>query len=108
MVKPLFEKVISGATGTTKSVWIDTMGHNYICIIMKGTGATVEATIKLEGSPTRTDADAYDILTSSFTTSAILYNYTANYHPFVRANITSYTNGTFDVWIGATGFEGTF
>lgn len=98
-VKNLDAVVVTGA-GTLQS----TRGHFELTITIIATDVTTGATIDLEGSPDGTEW--VQLTTRTVTANGNFVDVTTGAHRFIRANVTARTDGTYTVWVSATGHSG--
>ena len=82
----------------------NTHGHFELTITMIASSVTSGATIDLEGSPDGTNW--VQLTTRDITANGNTADVTTGAHRFFRANVTARTDGTYTVWIAATGHSG--
>jgi len=92
-------KVLSNANSTGASSTYDTNGRSKITMIVVASNVTNGATIVLEGSPD--GSNWYTIGSITVTANGVSYLSKNEAHPMIRANITSYTDGTYNVYLYA-------
>jgi len=92
-------KVLTNATSTGASPVLDTNGRSKITMIVIATNVSSGATIALEGSPDGTNW--YTIGSINVTANGTSYLSKNEAHPKIRANITSRTDGTYNVYLYA-------
>lgn len=98
-IKNLNAVVATGAGATE-----NTHGHFELTITIIATSVTTGATIDLEGSPDGTNW--VQLTTRNVTADGNTADITTGAHRFFRANVTARTDGTYTVWIAATGHSG--
>ena len=101
-MKQIVEKVMTDKTSTGTGEWLETYGHPYVTMIVKAEDVTSGATVKLEGSP---DGDTtYEIASTDITANGVTtVKVTGEAHAKVRVNLSSYTDGKYNVWIVMAG-----
>ncbi|MEW6295959.1 MAG: hypothetical protein AB1467_06790 [Candidatus Diapherotrites archaeon] len=104
MARPINKKVLDAVITTGASVSIESMGHPYVNMAIIASSVTTGATIKFQGSSDGTNW--YDILSASITANGTTENQDVGAHKYLRANVTARTDGTYTVYIVATGFAG--
>lgn len=103
-MNPISKKVLSAVTATGASESIDTWGHPYLTMVVTASGVTNGATIELQGSADGTNWAS--LASNSVSADGTTQNTVTAVMNYIRANITSYTDGTYSVYLLASGYAG--
>lgn len=105
MARAVQEQVFSNATSTGTSKILSSRGHWIYTMVVTAIGVTTGATIKLQGSY---DGNNWiDLATRTVSANGTTEDSVANkYFPKLRVNIASRTDGSYTVFVGATGHSG--
>lgn len=105
MGRPINEKVLSAVVATGESDQIDSMGHTVYTLVVIASVVTTGGTVKLQGSPDGTNW--VDLASRAVSANGVTEDSVSDkYFPFLRANVTARTDGTYDVYVSASGYAG--
>lgn len=106
-MNPFIQQVFTNATGTGVSAWVDTKGHYMVAMAIESLITPASATIRLEASPTGA-TEGFTFLSRNITARGVFFNNITAHYPFIRARISSYTSGRYNVWIILSGYTAGF
>jgi hypothetical protein len=104
MVRPIATHTLVGVTANSTGATIDTRGHHKVTMAYTVSGLTLASTLALEGSADGENWYAIDSLINDANGTSAVYD--TSIHRYVRAKLSSYGNGTYDVWLVLSGHAG--
>jgi hypothetical protein len=104
MVRPVTTHNLEAVTADGSGDAINTRGHHKVTMVVAATGVSSGADIDLEGSADGTNW--YVISNNNIAGSGVTEYSDANIHKHVRATVSSYVDGTYDVWLVLSGHAG--